>query len=84
MAEDEMVGRHHQFDGHEFEQTPGDGEGLGSLPCSSPWGHRVRHDLEMVPLPSPKQIALSSNLNEEKVSRTSPVRLGGNHLWGNG
>ena len=40
-----MVGRHHQFDGHEFEQTPGDGEGLGSLPCSSPWGHRVRHNL---------------------------------------
>ena len=26
-----MVGWHHQFSGHEFEQTPGDGEGQGSL-----------------------------------------------------
>ena len=30
-AEDEMVGWHHQFNGHEFEQAPGDGEGQGSL-----------------------------------------------------
>ena len=27
----EMVGWHHQFNGHEFEQTPGDSEGQGSL-----------------------------------------------------
>ena len=26
-----MVRRHHQLNGHEFEQTPGDGEGQGSL-----------------------------------------------------
>ena len=38
MIEDEMVGWHHQFDGHEFEQAPGNGEGQGSLACSSPWG----------------------------------------------
>ena len=38
MAEDEMVGWHHQLNGHEFEQAPGDGEGQGSLECSSPWG----------------------------------------------
>ena len=25
MTEDEMVGWHHQLNGHEFEQTPGDG-----------------------------------------------------------
>ena len=31
MTEDEMVGCHHQFDGHEFEQAPGDDEGQGSL-----------------------------------------------------
>ena len=30
MAEDEMVGWHHLLSGHEFEQTPGDGEGQGS------------------------------------------------------
>ena len=33
-----MVGWHHQFNGHEFEQTPGDGEGQASLACCSPWG----------------------------------------------
>ena len=32
------------INGHEFEQTPGDGEGQGSLACCSPWGHRVGHD----------------------------------------
>ena len=26
MTEDEIVGWHHRFDGHEFEQAPGDGE----------------------------------------------------------
>ena len=35
-----MVGWHHQLNGHEFEQTLGDGEGQGSLACCSPWGHR--------------------------------------------
>ena len=39
MTEDEMVGWHHWFNGHEFEQTPGDSEGQGSLVCCSPWGH---------------------------------------------
>ena len=35
MTEDEMVGRHHQINGHEFEQTPGDSDGQESLVC--PW-----------------------------------------------
>ena len=38
MTEDEMVGWHHRLNGHEFEQTPGDNEGQGSLACCSPWG----------------------------------------------
>ena len=37
-SEDEMVGRPHQLNGHEFEQAPGDGEGQGSLAYCSPWG----------------------------------------------
>ena len=36
MTEDEMVGWHHQLDGHEFEQAPGVGDGQGSLACCSP------------------------------------------------
>ena len=38
MTEDETVGWHHRLDGHDFEQTLGDGEGQGSLACCSPWG----------------------------------------------
>ena len=34
-TEDEMVGWHHQLNGHEFEQTLGDSEGQGSLVCFS-------------------------------------------------
>ena len=44
MTEDEMVGWHHQLNGHEFEETPGETEGQGSLVCCSPWGRSVRHD----------------------------------------
>ena len=33
-----MAGWHHQLNGHEFAQTPGDGEGQGNLVCCSPWG----------------------------------------------
>ena len=40
VTEDEMVGWHHQLNGHEFEQTLGDSEGQGSLECCSPWGHK--------------------------------------------
>ena len=43
MTEDEMVEWHHQLNGHEFEQTPGDNEGQRSLVCCSTW-QRVIHD----------------------------------------
>ena len=36
----EMVGWHHQFNGHEFEQILGDSEGQGSLVCCSSWGRK--------------------------------------------
>ena len=32
--------QHHVLNGHEFEQTPADSEGQGSLVCCSPWGHK--------------------------------------------
>ena len=40
MIEDERVGWHHRLNGHEFEQTLGDGEGPGNLACSSPLGSK--------------------------------------------
>ena len=40
-TEDGMVGRHHhQHNGHESEQAPGDGERQGSLACCSPLGYK--------------------------------------------
>ena len=51
MTEDEMVGWHHQLDGHEFEQVPGVGDGHRGLACCSPgtWARqsgitRIGHD----------------------------------------
>ena len=38
-TDEEMVGCHHWLNGHEFEQTLGDGERQGGLACCSPWGH---------------------------------------------
>ena len=43
VSEDEMAGWHQQCNEHELGQTPGDGEGQGSLGCCSPWGHRTGH-----------------------------------------
>ena len=44
MTEDEMVGWRHWLIGHEFEQTPGVGDGEGGRACCSPWG---RKELDM-------------------------------------
>ena len=38
MTENEMVGWHHQLNGHDFEQAPEDDDGQGSLVCCSPRG----------------------------------------------
>ena len=40
MTEDKLVGWNHRLNGHEFEQTPGDSERLGSLACCRSWGHK--------------------------------------------
>ena len=39
-TEDEMFGWHHGFNGCEFEQVPGIGDGQGGLACCGPWGHK--------------------------------------------
>ena len=39
-SKDEMVGWHHQLNGHKFEQTPGDSEQQESLAFSSRWGFK--------------------------------------------
>ena len=40
MTEDEMVGWHHQLDGHQLGWTPGDGNGQGGLACCGSWDRK--------------------------------------------
>ena len=41
-----MVGWHHRLNGHEFEESPGAGEGLGSLVCCSSWDDKKSDMIE--------------------------------------
>ena len=54
-TEDEMVGWHHRLDGHEFEQSPGAGDGQGGLVCCSPWGCRESDMTERLNWPEQTQ-----------------------------
>ena len=54
-TDDEMVGWNHQLSGHEFDQTPGDSKGQGSLTCCSSWGH--------------KELDVTSQLNNNKQNK---------------
>ena len=67
MTENEMVGQHHQLDGHEFEQALGDGEGQRSLACCSPWGH--------------KQLDMTERLNNNPRQSTDTVQTLSNYQW---
>ena len=40
MTEDEMIRQHQRLNGREFEQTPGNSEGQGSLACCNQWGQK--------------------------------------------
>ena len=66
MAENEMVGWHHQLHGHEFEQTLGDSEGQESLVCCSPWG--------------PKEWNMTEQLNSKMLHRC--LRSNGDRVAG--
>ena len=46
--EDDMIGLHHQLNGHEFKQTSRDSEGQGCLACWSPWGHTESYMTEQL------------------------------------
>ena len=49
-ADDAMTGWHHRLNGHEFEQTLGDGGGQVSLACSSLWGCKESDTTELLVL----------------------------------
>ena len=60
--EDEMVGWHHRLNGHECEQTLGDGEGQGGLVCCSPWRSKEVDTTERL-----------NNNSKDRVSRDDSV-----------
>ena len=61
MAEGEMMAWHHLLNGHEFEQSPGDGEEQGRLACCSPWGH--------------KELDTTEQLNDNNLHTTTQMLL---------
>ena len=67
VSGDEMVGWHPWLNGHEFEYTPGCGEGQGNLVCFSPWGHKESDSTEWLNNNSNHLLMLFSSLNLETV-----------------
>ena len=55
-----MVGWHHEFNGHEFEQALGVGDGQGSLACCSPWGCKESDTAEQPLSPRPPALLRQS------------------------
>ena len=49
-TEDKMAGWHYWLDGHQFEQSPGAGDGQASLVCCSPWGRKESDTTEQLNL----------------------------------
>ena len=66
-TEDEMVGWHHQLDGHKSEQAPGVGDGQESLACCSPWGR--------------KESDMTEQLSLTHLCRINSKKNGGKTTW---
>ena len=75
-TEDEMVGWHHQLDGHEFEQAPGVGDEQGSLACCSPWGHKELGTTEQLNRTDHYELSLDMIFNFAKSQFFSTVIQG--------
>ena len=72
-----MVGWHHGLNGHDFEQTPRDGEGQGSLVCCSPWGHK---ELDTITEQQQQNISDAGGFSFVPSRALGTIILWG-HLW---
>ena len=72
MTEDELIGWHHWLNGYEFEQTPGDSEGQGSLVYCNPWGHKELAMTEQLKEESEKA-GLKLNIQKTKIMAYGPI-----------
>ena len=73
MTEDEMVGWHHQFNGHELGQTLGDSVGHGNLACCSPWGHKESDTTERLNNNKDLTVLISTILKVSEVAQLCPT-----------
>ena len=76
-TEDEMVGRHHRLNGHEFEQAPAVGDGQGSLACCGPWGRKESNMTEQLNWKHPRSLP-EDFLTANEAKMPTPVLT--NHL----
>ena len=78
MTEDEMAGWHHRLNGHEFEWTPGVGDGRGGLMCCDSWGHKEldsTEPLNWTELNPIDYIIISIHLpNKQKIKSQKPLK----------
>ena len=81
-AEDEMVGWHHRFNGHGFEQALADGEGLGGLACCSLWGGKELGTMTEQQQQTSADGFLPPEMNKETVEEILGVFVKGTRWWG--
>ena len=79
MTEDEVVGWHHPINRHEFEQSPGVGDGQGSLACCSPWGHKGSDTTEQL---NWTEVLFKTNITSPQTSLLKSVLKDKFHMKG--
>ena len=70
-----MVGWHHQLNRYEFEQTPGDGEGQGSLTCCNPGGCKEKVTTERLDRTNKRLSLLTVFRRLRKMERTAKAEM---------
>ena len=69
-TEDEMVGWHHQLDGHGFECIPGVGDRQGGLACCGSWGRKESDTTEWLNWTELKEVQTELSEYGRKVEET--------------
>ena len=80
-TEDELVGWHHQLDGHEFEQNLGDSEGQGSLACYSSRGYKVLEETWWLNKNNPYHSLVSGQITGREHSPIHQQKTGLKIYW---
>ena len=71
MAEDEMTGWHHRLNGHEFEWTPGVGDGQGVPVCCNSWDRKESDTTEW--LNWTEQLYIKKKKRKKKLEKLTQI-----------